>query len=236
MNTAADVFVEEALCERLKEIEVAFNADVITCIMPIVPPFDDFVRQRVDDIPQKRDNLLVLLETDGGSIETCERIADVFRHHYKGEVSFLIPNFAYSAGTILVMSGDRILMDYYSVLGPIDPQVQNKEGEWVPALGYLHKYNEMITKSRTGNLTGAELAFLLDKFDPAQLHRFEQAKAHGEDLLKQWLVQYKFKNWVVTQTRKQPVTPGMRKQRASEIASKLNNTKLCGARTRAASR
>lgn len=226
VSTAADVFVEDALCERLKEIENAFSADVITCIMPIVPPFDDFVRQRVEDIPNKRENLLVLLETDGGSIETCERIADVFRHHYKGEVSFLIPNFAFSAGTILVMSGDRILMDYYSVLGPIDPQVQNKEGDWVPALGYLHKYNEIIAKSKKGQLTGAELAFLLDKFDPAQLHRFEQAKAHGEDLLKDWLVRYKFKNWNTTQTRGVTVTEPMKRQRAFEIANKLNNTKL----------
>jgi hypothetical protein len=26
-------------------------------------------------------------------------------------------------------------MDYYSRLGPIDPQVLNDKGEWVPALG-----------------------------------------------------------------------------------------------------
>ncbi|WP_414521440.1 SDH family Clp fold serine proteinase, partial [Umezakia ovalisporum] len=74
----------------------------------------------MDELENKKRHLLVILETEGGSIETTERIADVFRHHYPlGEVSFLIPNFAMSAGTILVMSGDRILMDYYSVLGPI---------------------------------------------------------------------------------------------------------------------
>lgn len=225
--TGSDLFIESALCDRLKEIESSFEADVITCIFPIVPPFDDFVRQRVEDIPSKRKNLLVLLETDGGSIETCERIADVFRYHYdSGEVSFLIPNFAFSAGTILLMSGDRILMDYYSVIGPIDPQVQNTAGDWVPALGYLHKYNELIAKSKRGQLAPAELAFLLDKFDPAQLHRFEQAKAHGEDLLKKWLVQYKFKNWTTTQSRQIAVTPAMKTQRAADIAAKLNDTKL----------
>jgi hypothetical protein len=224
--TWSDHFIESSLTERLKEIEACFGADVIACIHPIVPPFDDFVRQRVEDIPNKSANLLVLLETDGGSIETCERMADVFRHHYPGEVSFLIPNFAFSAGTILVMSGDRILMDYYSVLGPIDPQVQNSAGEWVPALGYLHKYNELIQRSKTGKMAPAELAFLLDKFDPAQLHRFEQAKAHGEDLLKKWLVQYKFKNWTTTETRQIAVTQAMKTQRAAEIAGKLNNTKL----------
>ena len=39
-------------------------------------------------------------------------------------------------------------MDYYSVLGPIDPQVNRGEG-LVPALGYLKKYDELIEKSET---------------------------------------------------------------------------------------
>jgi len=224
--TASDSYIEAEIRQRLCEIEEVVNADVICCIHPILPPFDDMVRQRVEDIPDKKQNLLVILETDGGSIETCERIADVFRHHYKGEISFLIPNFAMSAGTILVMSGDRILMDYYSVLGPIDPQIRNSNGEYVPALGYLEKYNEMVAMSRKGIMTTAELAFFLDKFDAAQLHRFEQAREHGVDLLKQWLVQYKFKNWTKTNTRKITVTPKMKSDRAKEIAKKLNDTKM----------
>jgi hypothetical protein len=166
------------------------------------------------------------LETDGGSIETCERMANVFRHHYHGEISFLIPNFAMSAGTNLVMSGDRILMDYYSVLGPIDPQVKNSNGDWVPAVGYLDQYKDFVAKSSKGSLSAVEVAFFLDKFDPGQLHRFEQAREHGIDLLKDWLVKYKFKNWTTTRERKLPVTPKMKSDRAKEIARKLNDTKI----------
>ena len=45
-----------------------------------------------------------------------------------------------SAGTILCMSGDKIFMDYASILGPIDPQVPTPDtGDYVPALGYLDK-------------------------------------------------------------------------------------------------
>ena len=224
--TASNAYIETELCERLKKVEESADADIVTCIHPIIDPFDDFIRDAVEDIPGKRSNLLVILETDGGSIETTERISDVFRHHYKGEVSFLIPNRAMSAGTILVMSGDRILMDYYSVLGPIDPQVQNAEGQVVPALGYLEKFKELVQKSSKGKLTQAELAFMLDKFDPAHLHRLEQAQEHSVDLLKRWLVQYKFKNWTHTLGRGIPVTQKMKAERAKEIANKLNNTRL----------
>lgn len=45
------------------------------------------------------------------------------------------------------MSGNDIYMDYYSVLGPIDPQVKNKDNNWVAALGYLDKVNELLKKA-----------------------------------------------------------------------------------------
>ena len=224
--TASNSYIDNELVERLKKVEDEIDADVITCIHPIMEPFDDIIRQKMDDLEDKRNNLLVILETGGGSIETTERIVTVLRHHYPvGEIFFLIPNRAMSAGTILVMSGDRILMDYYSVLGPIDPQIENTNGEYVPGLGYLEKYKEIIAKSNRGKLSQAELAFLLDKFDPAHLHWLEQARDHGVDLLKKWLVQYKFKNWTRTKAKGTVVTPKMKTDRAASIAKKLNDTR-----------
>jgi len=124
------------------------------------------------------------------------------------------------------MSGDNIYMDYYSIMGPIDPQIRNREGTgFVPALGYLEKYDQLVKKSKRGGLSQAELAFFIQKFDPAELHRFEQARDHSVDLLKKWLVKYKFKNWTKTKTRGLRVTDRMRERRAAEIASKLNDTR-----------
>jgi hypothetical protein len=97
---------------------------------------------------------------------------------------------------------------------------------WVPALGYLHRYEQLVEKSAKGTITPAEVAFLCDKFDPAELHAFEQAKEQSITLLKEWLVKYKFKDWVETEGNKTPVTQQMREQRAAEIAEKLNKTDL----------
>jgi hypothetical protein len=225
--TGTDKYVEQELVRRLKCIEDAMGGDVITCIHPIGPPFDDSIRDLIEDLDNRRDRLLVILETNGGSIETVERIADVFRKHYPKEVSFLVPNFAMSAGTVLVMSGDKIFMDYYSILGPIDPQIRNREGTgFIPALGYLERYNDLIVKSGTPDgLSQGELAFLIQKFDPGELHRFEQARDHSVDLLKKWLVKYKFKDWSKTRSNGTPVTADMKEARAAEIAAKLNDTK-----------
>jgi ClpP class serine protease len=70
--------------------------------------------------PPLRKKLAVLLTTGGGVVEVLPRIVDTFRRHYD-VVDFIVPNYAFSAGTVLVMSGDAIHMDSYSRLGPIDP-------------------------------------------------------------------------------------------------------------------
>lgn len=152
-------------------------------------------------------------------MEVVERIVRVFRTHYK-EVKVVVPDRALSAGTILAMSADAILMDYHSVLGPIDPQVE-REGKFVPALSYLHQFEDLKAKSTAGTLTTAEV-ILLQKLDLAELHQFELARELSINLLKEWLAKYKFKDWATTETRGLAVTAQMREERADSIARALS--------------
>jgi membrane-bound ClpP family serine protease len=182
--------------------------------------FLELVEQLAADDSKNR-ILYIVLTTHGGSAVAVERYVNIVRHHYK-EVCFIVPNYAYSAGTIFCMSGDNIFMDYSSVLGPVDPQVVNKEGNMVPALGYLDKVNELIQKSQNGQLSQAEF-IILKEFDLAELRAYEQAKELTIDQLKNWLVQYKFKNWNKHKDNK-TVTVEEKKERAEEIADKLSDS------------
>jgi hypothetical protein len=208
------------LTHRLEEIETCLGADVMLVSAPIRFGLDEAIRDAVEAIPDKRRKLAVLLETTGGSIEVTQRIAETLRAHYR-VVDFIVPNYAYSAGTVLVMSGDAIYMDYFSVLGPIDPQLPLGD-KWIPALGYLEQYNRLIAKDKKGELCTAEMAILINRFDQAELYQYEQAKELSISLLKEWLVKYKFKNWKTTEGRKIAVTKEMRVKRAEEIATSLN--------------
>ena len=166
----------------------------------------------------------MILTTGGGYIEVVKRIVETLRHHY-AIVDFVIPNYAYSAGTVLALSGDSIYMDYYSRLGPIDPQVQRPDGKgFVPALGYLARYNSLIKKAHAGEITVAEVQLLVDGFDQAELYQYQQAHDLSVSLLVEWLATYKFKDWNETSTRKMAVTKEMKEDRAKEIAIKLNDT------------
>lgn len=221
----ANEFIEQQLNDRIKKIETHFSADGLSFSGPILFGIDNLIRIAIETKQAKanKDKLVVILTTAGGYIEVVQRIVDTIRHHYK-IVDFIVPNYAYSAGTVLVMSGDAIYMDYYARLGPIDPQVENLSGRTVPALGYLEQYNRLIKKATDGTITTPEVQLLINGFDQAELYQYEQARELSIALLKEWLVKYKFKNWKKTETRKKPVTKRMRTTRAAQIARILNRT------------
>lgn len=206
--------------ERILKIEDHVDSDVLTFIGPIQSGTENIFRMVIEGLDDKRDSLLVILDTPGGIVETVERIVHVLRQHY-GDVDFLVPDRAMSAGTILAMSGDRILMDYHSCLGPIDPQVE-KDGRLIPALSYLVQYERLVEKAEEGTLTTTDLT-MLQKLDLAELHKFELARDLSIKLLQDWLANYKFKDWTETETRGKEVDQEMREQRAAEIAEALND-------------
>lgn len=205
----------------LTKIENLLAADGLAIISPIQVGLENRVKVAIEAREgSKSKNLVVILDTPGGVVEVVERIVHVLRHHYR-EVSFIIPDRAMSAGTVLAMSGDDILMDYHSCLGPIDPQLE-RDGRLVPALSYLSQFEALAKKSRTEPLSTAELV-LLQKLDLAELHQFELARGLSIALLKRWLTRYKFKDWQCTEGRRVKVTPKMKEERASWIARKLND-------------
>ncbi len=161
-----------------------------------------------------------MLDTPGGVVEIVERMVTVVRYHYS-DVTVIILDRAMSAGTIFALSADRIMMDHLSCLGPIDPQIE-RDDKLVPALSYLNQFERLNAKAAAGQLTTAEYA-LLDKFDLGELYQFEQARELSIELLIKWLSRYKFKDWVVTETRGVAVTEEMRKERAEKIAGLLND-------------
>src|SRR5690606_33670691 len=58
----------------------------------------------------------------GGSPEATERMVSLLRSRFD-DVAFLIPHSAYSAATMLALSGNEIILHPSATLGPIDPQV-----------------------------------------------------------------------------------------------------------------
>lgn len=218
------------------EVGKQLKSEVIFLKSVMQQPVDDEVKHEIEELkaattkkgalPPKK--LTVLLETSGGYIETVERIVNVFRMHYE-TVEYVVPNYAYSAGTVLALSGDELYMDYYSILGPIDPQIGADDGDGnLPGMGYLAKYEELVTQinqAATADEVRAQMAYLIKRFDPGKLFLIEQSVEHSKALLKDWLPKYKFKNWITHETSQTPVTDLDRQVRANEVAAALGDAK-----------
>ena len=233
MNLAndADEIVQQTLGVYLFEIEQIIETDCFFYCGPIAFGAEDrikFVFENQFEFNAKNDikkhgKLTFILQTPGGFPETVQRISNLLRHHYN-EVDFLIPSLAMSAGTLLALSGDAIWMDYFSVLGPIDPQIESSDGrQLIPALGYLAQYESLIEKAQKGEITDAEVSILINSFDQGVLYSYIQSRDLSIALLEEWLVKYKFKNWKRTKTKGKKVTLEMKKKRAGEVARILSD-------------
>lgn len=64
----------------------------------------------------------LILHTPGGMALAAEMIAMAIQNH-KANVTVMVPFYAMSGGTLIALAADEILMEPYSVLGPVDPQI-----------------------------------------------------------------------------------------------------------------
>ncbi|HAT1879423.1 TPA: Clp protease ClpP [Legionella pneumophila subsp. pneumophila] len=168
----------------------------------------------------KGDKLDLIIETPGGSGEVSEDIVRLLRKRFE-EVSIIVPGYAKSAGTIIAMSGDEILMGEISALGPIDAQLvwQGKIFSADALLDGLEKIKKEVLKTDILNKTYIPI---LQGISPGELQAAENAKKFAIKLVKEWLVEYKFKNWETHSSTGNSVTLSEKKKRAQKIAQALS--------------
>ncbi len=169
----------------------------------------------------KSEKLDFYIETPGGKGEAAEEIAR-FLHSKFSNVSFVISGEAKSAGTLVALSGHDVFMTESGSLGPIDAQVPIGRS-YVSAYDYMEWVNEKIEYAgKNGKLNPFD-ATMVAQISPGELKGVNNSLKFAEDLVVEWLSNYKFKNWARTETRKKPVTEEMKRARAKEIAEQLSN-------------
>ncbi|MFH1787936.1 MAG: Clp protease ClpP [Candidatus Altiarchaeota archaeon] len=163
----------------------------------------------------------VILETTGGSGEVAEDIVRLLRGKYD-DVAFIIPGMAKSAGTIMVMSGNDILMGPSSSLGPIDAQLfwQGKQFSAEAFLEGLNKIKEETDKDKALNRAYIPI---LQNISPGDIQHARNALNFAEKLVTEWLAVYKFKEWEKHSSTGKEVTRTEREKRANQVARELCN-------------
>jgi len=161
--------------------------------LPINPPISidlddvDGFTDLVDSIT-KPEEVDILLHSPGGSPEATERIVELLRTSFK-KIFFLIPHSAYSAATMLALSGDEIILHRNASLGPIDPQING-----IPARA-LKRGFEKAKKVLQEEGPEALPAYvpLIEKYTLELLEICEDYEQLSQELVTEWLTEYMFK-------------------------------------------
>ncbi len=83
----------------------------------------------------------LFIQTPGGNVDATEKIISILRQRLN-TYRVIVPSWAKSAGTIIALSANKIVLGVNSELGPIDPQFQMSDGGWIP--GELLAGNEQL--------------------------------------------------------------------------------------------
>ena len=178
------------------------------------------IRDQLSDV-DGGDAIDLILETSGGSGEAAEDIVRLIRERFSS-MGVIVPGTAKSAGTILTMAGDEILMSDESGLGPIDAQITQK-GKVFSAHALLQEMNRIKQEiEETGNLNRIYIP-MLQNLSPGELQHARNAQDFAVELVRKWLVSYKFKDWTMHRTSGEIVTEKEKHDRANEIATALSD-------------
>lgn len=158
-----------------------------------VAPFHELVM----DCDQDSD-IDLILQTPGGDADAAEKLVIMLRSRAKS-FRLIVPERAKSAGTLMAMAADEIVMSISSELGPIDPQItiNQPDGKILnrPAQSFLDGL-ELIKKDVVSNNGQINAAFfpLLSQLDPALLDYCTKTIARSKAFATKWLGNYMLKN------------------------------------------
>ena len=136
----------------------------------------------------------LVLFTNGGDTEAPWRLVSVLRE-FCDELAVLVPHRALSAGTVLSLGADEIVMTPFSALGPIDPSRTHpllprregaKEAEPISVQDMRHAMQFIKEAADSGDQTGVPytpdalakiFTALFDKIHPLAIGAIEQSYA-----------------------------------------------------------
>jgi len=136
----------------------------------------------------------ILLHSPGGSAEATESIVALLRDRFS-HIRFIIPNVAKSAATMLAMSGEVLLMDERSELGPTDPQmtfVQDGRTIFAPAQAIKDQFKAAQDEINGDPKKLPAWVPILGWYGPALLAQCDNHLALAKELVFKWLEQYMF--------------------------------------------
>lgn len=132
--------------------------------------------------------LTLLLHTPGGVTNATESLVAYLRSKFV-DIEVAVPTFAMSAGTMISLAANRIIMGRQSQLGPIDPQFTFGTRQ-MSALAMRDQFEMAKADILKDVRTAHAWAPILQNITPALLKEALDAIEYSERMVRGWLEQY----------------------------------------------
>jgi ClpP class serine protease len=148
------------------------------------------------------EDLDFVLHTPGGDIDAAEKLISMVRNKVGTKtLRVVVPDFAKSAGTLIALGADLVVMSDSSELGPIDPQIVVADAHGNKIMTPIQSYLEAFSKYSLDlhkNPEDPVAQLMLNKMDPTQVRHFEtvvgRARNIAEDQLRKGMFRAKSGN------------------------------------------
>jgi membrane-bound ClpP family serine protease len=142
--------------------------------------------------------LTLILHTPGGNINATESIVSYLRSKFNS-IEVIVPTLAMSAGTMISLSCEKVVLGSHSQLGPIDPQM-TYGGKTFSARAVVSQFEQAKLEilgdpisGVPGNLQLAHIwAPMLQNLSPSLIQEAENALNYSEEMVAKWIKDYVF--------------------------------------------
>lgn len=124
----------------------------------------------------------LLLHTPGGDVAATESLVDYLRSMFGHNIRAIVPQLAMSAGTMIALATEKILMGKHSSLGPIDPQIFG-----MPAHGIIEEFDRAKREIASDPTTVAVWQPIIAKYSPTLVGECQKAIKWADDMVRDWL-------------------------------------------------
>ncbi|MCC8977905.1 SDH family Clp fold serine proteinase [Bradyrhizobium acaciae] len=181
--------------ELIKQINAAEHTNLICYVGSLETEIDrndviGFV-EMLHNIPENSP-IDLLLNTGGGDVDACEKLVSLIHAKARDkEFRVVVPDLAKSAGTLMALGANKIIMSDASELGMIDPQFLMRDARgnelFFSVTSYLEAYEEHSEALRK-NAQDQVALLMLDGFDARTVKKFQgirdRVRTFAEDMLK----------------------------------------------------
>lgn len=138
--------------------------------------------------------LTLILHTPGGDPGAAESIVNYLRSKFPSSFEVIVPTLAMSAGTMIALASDVVVMGRQSQLGPIDPQMIMGSGGAFSARAIVEQFERAKREVLANQATAHLWAPIVQSLGPALLQEAQHALDYSESMVAGWLSRWMLKD------------------------------------------